>query len=154
MGRIDDRLKELGVQLPAPRRPLANYVPAVRTGNLVYTAGQVSGLGTDGRQFKGRLGAEVSVEEGREAAKVCALNCLTALLTVIDSLDQVKRIVRVGGFVNSAPEFDQQPIVMNGASDFLVEVFGESAKHARTAIGVNVLPHNYSVEVDLIAEVE
>ncbi len=152
MGRIDDRLKELGITLPQTRKPLANYVPAVRVGNLVYTAGQVSA--SEGREFKGKLGAEVSPEEGREAARICALNCLAALLTVVDSLDRVKRIVRVGGFVNSASGFDQQPAVMNGASDLFVEVFGEAGKHARTAVGVNELPAGYAVEVDLVAEVE
>src|SRR5579859_2039253 len=100
MGRIDDRLRELGYTLPPPRAPLANYVPARRVGSLVYTAGQVSG--TAEREFKGKLGAELSVDEGREAARVCALNCLAALLTVVDSLDAVKQLVRVGVFVNSA----------------------------------------------------
>lgn len=152
MGRIDDRLAELGIALPEARKPLANYVPAVRTGNLVYTAGQVSGA--EGRDFKGKLGADLDVERGREAARTCALNCLAALLTVLDSLDRVKRIVRVGGFVNSVAGFDQQPAVVNGASDLLVEVFGEAGKHARTAIGVNELPSGFAVEVDLIAEVE
>jgi enamine deaminase RidA (YjgF/YER057c/UK114 family) len=132
---------------------MANYVPAKRIGNLVYTAGQVS-ASQSGQDVKGKLGAELSVEQGREAAKVCALNCLSALLTVVDSLDQVKQLIRVGAFVNSAAGFDQQPAVANGASDFLVEVFGPSGTHARTAIGVNELPLGYAVEVDLVAEVE
>ncbi len=151
MGRIDDRLRELGLELPRPRAPMANYVPARRTGNLVYTAGQVSG--TVDQEFKGKLGAELSVEQGRAAARLCALNCLAALLTVIDSLDSVTQLVRVGAFVNSAPGFNQQPLVANGASDLLVEVFGEAGRHARTAVGVNELPAAYSVEVELIAEV-
>ena len=153
MGRIDDRLRELGLTLPPTRPPLANYVPAARTGNLVYTAGQVSGV-AGGQEVKGRLGEDVSVEQGREAARICALNLLAALLTVLDSLDQVKRVVRVGGFVNSAPSFDQQPAVVNGASDLIVEVFGEQGKHARTAVGVAALPANFAVEVDMIVEVE
>ncbi len=152
MGRIDDRLRELGFSLPAARKPLANYVPAVHVGNLIYTAGQVSSV--EGRDYKGKLGSELSVEQGQEAARVCALNGLAALLTVIDSLDRVKRIVRVGGFVNSAAGFDQQPAVVNGASDLLVSVFGDAGKHARTAVGVNELPSGFSVEVELIAEVE
>lgn len=152
MGKIDDRLKELGVSLPEPRPPLANYVPAVRVGNLLYTSGQVSAA--PDRDIKGKLGTELGIDEGREAARVCAINALTAMLTVLDSLDQVKRIVRVGGFVNSASGFNQQPAVVNGASDFLVEVFGDAGKHARTAVGVNELPSGYAVEVDLIAEVE
>lgn len=151
MGRIDDRLKELGLTLPPPRAPLANYVPARRVGNLVYTAGQISG--TAEREIKGKLGAELDVEQGREAARVCALNCLAALLTVIDSLDSVKQLVRVGVFVNSAAGFNQQPMVGNGASDLFVEVFGDAGKHARTAVGVNELPAGFAVEVELIVEV-
>ena len=151
MGKIDDRLRELGISLPPPRAPLANYVPARRVGNLVYTAGQVSG--TAEREIKGKLGAELNVEQGREAAQMCALNCLTALLTVVDSLDSVKQLVRVGAFVNSAAGFNQQPMVANGASDLFAEIFGEAGKHARTAVGVNELPLGFAVEVELIAEV-
>ncbi len=151
MGRIDDRLRELGISLPPPRAPLANYVPARRVGNLVYTAGQISG--TAELEFKGKLGAELSVDEGRAAARMCALNCLAALLTVVDSLDSVKQLVRVGAFVNSATGFNQQPAVANGASDLFVEIFGDGGRHARTAVGVNELPAGFSVEVELIAEV-
>jgi enamine deaminase RidA (YjgF/YER057c/UK114 family) len=151
MGRIDDRLRELGYQVPAARAPLANYVPARRVGNLVYTAGQVSGT-ADG-EIKGKLGTDLSVEQGREAARVCALNCLAALLTVTDSLDAVKQIVRVGAFVSSADGFTQQPAVANGASDLFVEVFGDAGRHARTAVGVNELPLGYAVEVELVAEI-
>jgi enamine deaminase RidA (YjgF/YER057c/UK114 family) len=151
MGRIDDRLKELGITLPPPRAPLANYVPARRVGNLIYTAGQISG--TAEREFKGKLGQELTVERGREAARMCALNCLAALTTVIDSLDSVKQLVRVGAFVNSAAGFDQQPIVANGASDTFVEIFGDAGRHVRTAVGVNELPAGFAVEVELIVEV-
>src|SRR3569833_2232637 len=134
MGKVDDRLTELGITLPTVKPPLANYVPAVRTGNLVYTAGQVSASAD--REFKGKLGGDLSVEDGRAAARTCALNALAALLTVVDSLDRVKRSVRVGGFVNSAAGFDQQPAVVNGASDLLVEVLGDAGKHARSVVGV------------------
>ena len=151
MGRIDDRLKELGITLPAPRAPLANYVPARRVGNLIYTAGQISG--TAAREVKGKLGQDLSIEEGREGARLSALNCLAALLTVIDSLDFVKQLVRVGGFVNSAAGFDQQAAVVNGASDTFVEIFGDAGRHARTAVGVNELPLGFAVEVELIVEV-
>jgi enamine deaminase RidA (YjgF/YER057c/UK114 family) len=151
MGRIDDRLRELGYTLPAPRAPLANYVPARRVGNLVYTAGQVSG--TADREIKGTLGADLTVEQGCEAARVCALNCLAALLTVVESLDAVKQLVRVGAFVNSAAGFNQQPAVANGASDLFVEVFGVAGRHARTAVGVNELPLGFAVEVEVVAEV-
>lgn len=152
MGRVDDRLKALGVELPTVRPPLATYVPAVRAANLVYTAGQVSSA--FGNEVKGKLGADLTVEQGREAARLCAMNCLAALLTQVDSLDRVKRIVRLGGFVNSAAGFDQQPAVVNGASDFIVEVLGDAGKHARTAVGVNELPFGFAVEVEMIAEVE
>jgi len=151
MGRIDERVPELGISLPAPRAPMANYVPARRVGNLVYTAGQVSG--TAERDIKGKLGQDMSVDQGREAARVCALNCLAALLTVVDSLDAVKQLVRVGAFVNSAAGFNQQPAVANGASDLFIEIFGDTGRHARTAVGVNELPAGFAVEVELIAEV-
>ena len=151
MGRIDDRLKELGISLPPARAPMANYVPARRVGNLVYTAGQVSGNAE--REIKGKVGKELSVEQGREAARICALNCLAALLTVVDSLDSVKQLVKVGAFVNSAPGFEQQPAVANGASDLFVEIFGDAGRHARTAVGIFELPANFAVEVDLIVEV-
>lgn len=151
MGRIDDRLKELGISLPPPRAPMANYVPAKRAGNLIYTAGQISG--TAEREVKGKLGQELSVEQGREAARVCALNCLAAVLTLVDSLDSIKQLVRVGAFVNSAAGFDQQPAVVNGASDLFVEIFGDAGRHARTAVGVNELPAGFAVEVELVVEV-
>ena len=151
MGRIDDRLKELGISLPPPRAPMANYVPAKRVGNLIYTAGQISG--TAEREVKGKLGQELSVEQGREAAGVCALNCLAAVLTLVDSLDSIKQLVRVGAFVNSAAGFDQQPAVVNGASDLFVEIFGDAGRHARTAVGVNELPAGFAVEVELVVEV-
>jgi enamine deaminase RidA (YjgF/YER057c/UK114 family) len=151
MGRINDRLRELGLSLPPPRAPMANYVPARRVGNLVYTAGQVSG--TTDEEIKGKLGADLTVEQGRAAARICALNCLAALLTVIDSLDSVTQLVRAGAFVNSTPGFNQQPAVANGASDLFVDVFGEAGRHARTAVGVNELPAGYAVEVELTVEV-
>ena len=130
---------------------MANYVPARRVGNLVYTAGQVSG--TADREIKGKLGHSLGLEQGREAARMSALNCLAALLTVVDSLDSVKQVVRVGAFVNSAAGFDQQPAVANGASDLFVDVFGDAGRHARTAVGVNELPAGFAVEVELGAEV-
>ena len=151
MGRIDDRLKELGITLPPPRAPMANYVPARRVGNLIYTAGQISG--TLEHEIKGKLGQDLSVEQGREAARVCALNCLAAVLTQVDSLDSIQQLVRVGGFVNSAAGFDQQPAVVNGASDLFVEIFGDAGRHARTAVGVNELPAGFAVEVELVVEV-
>jgi len=152
MGRIDDRLRELGITVPAAPAPLANYVPARRVGNLVYTAGQVS-RGAE-RSYTGKVAADLTLEDGQAAARLCALNCLSALLTVIDSLDRVKGLVRVGGFVNAAAGFQQVPQVVNGASDLFVQVFGDAGRHARTAVGVAELPSNFAVEVELIAEVE
>ena len=151
MGRIDDRLQELGLRVPAARAPMANYVPARRVGNLVYTAGQVSGSAE--REIKGKLGAELSVDQGREAARVSALNCLAALLTVIDSLDSVKQLVRVGAFINSAAGFNQQPAVANGASDLFVEIFGSEAGHVRLVYGVQSLPIGAPLVVDTVFEI-
>src|SRR5205807_10146113 len=151
MARIDDRMRELGISLPPARAPMANYVPARRVGNLIYTAGQVSG--TVDREIKGKLGQDLDIDQGREAARICGLNCLAALLTVVDSLDSVKQLVRVGAFVNTGPGFTQQPVVANGASDLFVEVFGDAGRHARTAVGIYELPSGFAVEVDLIAEV-
>ncbi len=152
MGRIDDRLRELGIALPAMPAPIANYVPAKRVGHLVTTAGQVSALG--GRSFTGKLGDGLGAEDGREATRACAINCLAALLTVLDSLDQVRQIVSVHGFVASTPAFDGQAAAMNGASDFFVEVFGEAGKHTRTAVGVAALPLDYTASVYIVAEAD
>ena len=151
MGRIDDRLKELGITLPPARAPMANYVPARRVGNLIYTAGQISG--TAEREIKGKLGQELSVEQGQEAARVSALNCLAAVLTLVDSLDSIKQLVRVGAFVNSAAGFDQQPAVVNGASNLFGDVLGEQGRHARSAVGVAELPLGAPVEVEILAEI-
>src|SRR5258708_13174308 len=138
MGRIDDRLRELGISLPPPRAPLANYVPARRVGNVVYTAGQVSE--TAEQKFKGKLGAELSVDEGRDAARMCALNCLAALLTVVDSLDTVKQLVRVGAFINSAGGFNHQPAVANVPPDLFAEVSGHPGQHPPPPAPPNSLP--------------
>ncbi|HKV44897.1 MAG TPA: RidA family protein [bacterium] len=151
MGRVEQRLDQLGITLPATPKPVANYVPAKRVGNLVYVAGQVSALA--GREYRGQLGGDRGAEEGQEATRACAINCLAALLSVVDSLDRLTQIVHVGGFVNSAQGFQGQAAAMNGASDLLVEVFGEAGKHTRTAVGVSGLPLDYTASVYLIAEV-
>ena len=127
MSRIEERLGEVGVTLPKLATPIANYVPAKRAGNLVFTAGQDSAV--EGRAYKGKLGATLGIEDGRAATRACVINCLAALKSVIGSLDHLKQIVAVHGLVNSTQDFDGQAIVMNGASDFLVEVFGEAGKH-------------------------
>jgi enamine deaminase RidA (YjgF/YER057c/UK114 family) len=143
----------MGVSLPAAVAPGANYVPTVRSGNLLFIAGQVPVR--DGKlEFVGKLGAGLSVEQGRQAARLCAINILAQVAAALDGdLDRVVRCVRLGGFVNAVPEFTEQPQVINGASDFIVEVFGDSGKHARTAIGAGSLPRGVAVEVDAIFEI-
>ena len=151
MTRIDERLAELGITLPVVVPPVAAYIPAVVSGNLVYTSGQlpmVEGV----LPATGKLGDTVSDVEGKELARQCALNALAAVASVIGSLDRVTRIVKVVGFVASDPEFTGQPGVINGASELLGEIFGEAGVHARSAVGVAVLPLNSPVEVELVVE--
>jgi enamine deaminase RidA (YjgF/YER057c/UK114 family) len=145
------RLAELGVSLPAVATPLAAYVPAVRTGNLVYTSGQLPLVGGKPSHF-GKVGTQVSPEEGKLAARTCALNALAAIDALV-GIDSIVRVVKVVGFVASAPGFTGQPGVVNGASEFLGEVFGETGSHARSAVGVAELPLDVPVEVELIVEV-
>ena len=148
---VSARLGQLGVTLPQVVAPLASYVPAVRTGNLVYTSGQ---LPTEGGKLTrtGKVGAEVSPEEGKALARICALNALAAVGSVV-GIDTVTRVVKVVGFVASAPGFNGQPSVVNGASELLAEVFGDNGAHARSAVGVAELPLDAPVEVELIVEV-
>jgi enamine deaminase RidA (YjgF/YER057c/UK114 family) len=152
MSRVEERLGEMEVTLPNLPAPIANYVPAVRAGNLVFTAGQVSTV--EGRAYKGKLGATLSIEDGRAATRTCVINCLAAIKSVIGSLDHLKQIVAVHGLVNSTQDFDGQALVMNGASDFLVDVFGEAGKHIRIAVGVASLPMGFAASVYIIAEVK
>jgi enamine deaminase RidA (YjgF/YER057c/UK114 family) len=149
---IEERLAELGIELPPAAAPLASYVPVVVSRNHAYVAGQVPI--EDGRMLSvGHLGAELSIEQGQEATRRCALQALAALRDALGSLDRIKRIVKVDVFVASAPGFTDQPKVANGASDVLAEVFGERGRHARAAVGVAELPLGASVEVALIAAV-
>lgn len=152
MSTPEERITELGLELPEVVTPLASYVPTARTGSLVYTAGQVP-LVKGEITVTGKVGAEVSAEVAAEQARICALNCVAALKAEVGELSRVVRIVKVVGFVASAPDFYGQPQVVNGASDLLGEVFGDAGKHARSAVGVAVLPRNVPVEVELIAEV-
>ncbi|MBB2992170.1 enamine deaminase RidA (YjgF/YER057c/UK114 family) [Mycolicibacterium iranicum] len=145
------RLAELGIELPQVVAPLAAYVPAVRTGNLVYTAGQLPISGGE-LLATGKVGAEVSAEQAKELARQCALNALAAIDSVA-GIDAVVRVVKVVGFVASAPGFDGQPGVINGASELFGEIFGDNGAHARSAVGVSELPRNAPVEVEVIAEV-
>jgi enamine deaminase RidA (YjgF/YER057c/UK114 family) len=150
-GRTSHRLGQLGVELPQVVAPLASYVPAVRTGNLVYTAGQLPM--EDGKLVRvGKVGAEVSPEEGNGLAKICALNALAAVDSLV-GLDAVTQVVKVVGFVASAPGFNGQSGVVNGASDLLADVFGDNGTHARSAVGVSELPLNAPVEIELVVEV-
>jgi enamine deaminase RidA (YjgF/YER057c/UK114 family) len=146
------RLRELGIQLPPAPKALASYVPAVRVGNLVYLAGQ--GPIADGKpSVTGKVGADLTEEEGYKAARASALVALAALRAEIGSLDNVRRTVKVVGWVNSAPGFTRQPWVVNGASDLLIEIFGDAGRHARSAVGAKELPLNIPVEIEIIVEV-
>ncbi|MCS0499579.1 RidA family protein [Protaetiibacter mangrovi] len=148
---VADRLAELGLALPPVVKPVAAYVPAQVSGNLVFTAGQLPMIGGV-LPAVGKVGSEIGADEAKEFARVCALNALAAAESVIGSLDRVTRVVKVVGFVASAPDFTGQPGVINGASELLGEVFGEAGAHARSAVGVAVLPLDAPVEVELILE--
>jgi enamine deaminase RidA (YjgF/YER057c/UK114 family) len=153
-GKIEARLKELGLELPAAAAPAANYVPYVVSGNTVYVAGQITVLNGEFK-YQGKVGADLSVEEGVEAAKLCALNIIAQVKAACGGdLDRVKRICKLNGFVNSTPDFTQQPAVINGASDLMVEVFGEAGKHARAAVSAGSLPLGVGVEIDAIVEID
>jgi len=145
-GRIDSRLLELGIELPEPPPARANYLSHLVTGNLIFVSGQLSELGSE--QYKGKLGADLSIEDGYRAARVCAINLLPHLKVACDGdLDRVARVVEVGGFVNSAPDFFDHPKVLNGASDLFFEVFGDIGRHTRFAVGVAAIPFNFAIEV-------
>jgi enamine deaminase RidA (YjgF/YER057c/UK114 family) len=150
-GIVTARLADLGLTLPTVVKPLAAYVPAVRAGNLVYTAGQLP-IDAGSLIHTGKVDADVTPQQARDAARLCALNALAAIDALV-GLDNVTRVVKVVGFVASAPGFSGQPGVINGASEFLGEVFGEAGAHARSAVGVSELPLNAPVEVELIVEV-
>jgi enamine deaminase RidA (YjgF/YER057c/UK114 family) len=149
----EQKLKELGIILPESPKPLANYVRAVRTGNLLFVSGH--GPYNDGKTLiLGKLGKEVTIEEGYKTARNVALNCLASIRAALGSLDKVKRVVKLLGMVNCAEDFKDQPKVINGASDLLVEIFGEAGRHARSAVGMQALPNQIPVEIEMILEVE
>jgi enamine deaminase RidA (YjgF/YER057c/UK114 family) len=153
MGRIAARLQELGIELPEPSVPRANYVPWVRTGNQVWIAGQVP-FDHGELRYVGKLGKDFTVEEGQACARLVVLNVLAHLQRACDGdLDRVVRVIKLNGFVNCVPEFGDQPKVMNGASDLLAEIFGEPGRHARAAVGVASLPFGVAVEIDGVFEV-
>jgi enamine deaminase RidA (YjgF/YER057c/UK114 family) len=152
-GFVEKALDNLGITLPTPAAPIANYVAYVRTGNLVTVSGQLC-FGSDGKlAAKGQLGAGVSIEDGQKAARACAINLLAQVKAAIGDLDNVTRVVRLGGFINSAPGFTDGPKVMNGASDLMVDVFGDRGRHARSTVGVSALPADAAVEVEATFEV-
>ena len=150
---IEDKIKELGFELPAAPKPLAAYIPALRIDNLIFTAGQLPTVGGE-LKFKGKLGSEVSEEDGRKAAEISALNCLSVIKNVTGDLDKIERIVKLTVFVNSADGFTSQPKVANGASELIGKIFGERGKHVRSAVGVNELPMDAPVEIEMIVKLK
>ena len=152
-GTIEKKLTDLGIALPKLAAPIANYVGSVKSGNLLYVSGQLC-LGADGKFVAtGKLGADVPIEDGQRAARACAINLLAQIKAAVGDLDKVTRVVRLGGFISSVPSFLDGPKVMNGASDLIVEVFGDKGRHARTTVGVAVLPLDAAVEVEGLFEV-
>ena len=152
-GTVEQTLAKLGIILPTPASPVANYVPFVKSGNLLVVSGQLC-FGADGKVVaKGQLGGSVSMEDGQKAARACAINVLAQLKAAVGDLDKVVRVVRLGGFINSAPGYTDGPKVMNGASDLMVEVFGDKGRHARSTVGVSALPADAAVEVEGMFEV-
>ncbi len=151
-GKIDAHLADLGISLPTATAPVANYVPYVISGNLVHISGQIT-MENGELKFVGKLGADYDVETGQKAARLCALNLVAQLKAAIGDLDKVSRVVKLNAFVNSAPDFTDQPKVVNGASDTMVEIFGDAGKHARSAVGVAALPLGVAVEIDGIFEI-
>jgi enamine deaminase RidA (YjgF/YER057c/UK114 family) len=152
-GKIDARLKELGIELPTPPAPVASYVPYVVSGNLVYISGQVT-MGPKGLEYVGRVGAGISLDDGKAAARLCAINVIAQVKAACGGdLDRVTRCVKVGVFVNAVPEYTQHPEIANGASDLFMAVFGDAGKHARAAVGAGSLPRGVACEVEAVFEI-
>lgn len=149
---VEAKLKEMGLTVPEAPKPVAAYVPAVKAGEYIYTSGQIPFVNGE-LKYKGKVGNDLTPEQGYEAAKICCLNCLSVIKGQIGDLNQIKRIVKVTGFVSSAPGFNGQPGVINGASELLGQLFGEQGQHARSAVGVNELPLDAAVEVEMIVQV-
>ena len=153
MSSIEEKLRQMGLELPEAPAPVAAYVPCVRTGNLVFVSGQVPRVKGE-LKFRGHVDGELGVEDGIEAARACALNALSVVKNEVGDLSRIRRIVKVTGYVSSAAGFQQQPKVIDGASLLLVELLGEKGRHARAAVGVNELPLGVAVELDMIVEIE
>ena len=149
---IEEKMREIGIILPNPPKPAGSYIPVVRTGNLVFVSGQIPI--SDGKIiYSGKVTKDLSIEEAQKAARLCVVNALAQLKSELGNLDRISRIVRVSGFVNSPPDFTEQPKVINGASDLLFEIFDKKGQHTRIAVGVSSLPLNSAVEVDLMVEI-
>jgi enamine deaminase RidA (YjgF/YER057c/UK114 family) len=152
-GAVESKLNALGITLKEPAKPIANYVAFVRAGNLLTVSGQICFDGDGKLVATGQLGAGVSIEDGQKAARACAISLITQVKAALGDLDKVRQVVRLGGFINSAPGFTDGPKVMNGASDLMVEVFGDKGRHARSTVGVSALPADAAVEVEGTFEV-
>jgi enamine deaminase RidA (YjgF/YER057c/UK114 family) len=150
---FEEKIKQMGITIPEPVKPLAAYIPAMQVGNLVMTSGQVP-ISSGAVKYQGKVGKDLTEEEGKEAAKLCAINCLSAVKSLIGSLDKIKRILKLTVFIASAEGFTAQPKVANGASEFIGEIFGEAGKHVRSAVGVSELPLNSAVEIEMTVEVK
>ena len=150
---IEEKIKELGFEVPEAPKPLAAYVPALIVNDFVFTAGQIPSIKGE-LKFKGKVGKDISEEAGAKAAEICALNCLAAIKGVIGNLDKIDQVVKLTAFVNSAEGFTAQPKVANGASELIAKIFGENGKHARSAVGVNELPINAAVEIEMIVKLK
>ena len=148
---FEEKIKQMGITIPEAVKPLAAYIPAMQVGNLVMTSGQVPISGGKVK-YQGKVGGDLTEEEGKEAAKLCALNCLGAIKSVIDNLDKIKRALKLTVYVNSEAGFTAQPKIANGASEFIGEIFGDAGKHVRSAVGVSELPLNSAVEIEMIVE--
>ena len=149
---IEEKLCALGITLPSPPKPAGSYIPVVRTGNLVFVSGQIP-MSNGKVLYSGKVTKDLSIEDAQKAARLCIINALAQLKSEFGNLDKISKIVRVSGFVNSPPEFTEQPKVINGASDLLFEIFEKTGQHTRIAVGVSSLPLNSAVEIDLIAEI-
>ena len=150
---IEEKIRQLGLKLPEAAKPLAAYIPALQVDELIFTSGQLPFF--DGElKFKGKVGAEINDSEGSKAAEICALNCLSAIKSLIGDLELVERVIKLTVFVNSAAGYSSQPKIANGASELIVKIFGESGKHVRSAVGVNELPLNAPVEIEMIVKIK
>ncbi len=153
MSLIEEKIKSLGIVLPSVPEPVANYVPAVITGNLLYTSGLGPAADSEGKVMTGRIGRNLTVDEGYEAARLTGINALSRIKGTLGDLDRIRRVVKLLVMVNCDYEFQDHPLVANGCSDLMVEIFGERGHHARSAVGMGSLPHNMPVEIELIVEI-